>query len=464
MSRLAHRVLEAITDGPLWHDEDRVAVAISGGADSVALVRILGGIVPHVAWTLAGLMHVHHGLRGAEADADAAFCRDLADRQHLPIEIVHVDVPAAMAAGGRSIEVTARALRYAAFERAARALGATIVATGHTADDQAETVLLRLLRGASVRGASGIRARRGPYARPLLGVRRADLRAHLEAIGQPWREDASNADVSIPRNRLRQHLMPVIERDWPGAVPALARFAALTAEDERLLTAQAASAAADVIRPGSDGVELIRQPLDALPAPVARRVIRRAVELAGGTPIRREIADVYRTVRRGRPGGGLDLHGLRVECTPEGVVLRGHRPAGRGATYACRLDPGATVQVTETGAEVRASFLTAVARPGVSPGWDATAALQASSVTWPLTVRCRQPGDRMRPIGAPGRRRLQDLFVDRKVPRVWRARWPVVVDATGQIVWVPGVAVAESCRVRVPEGGMVILEFKKGIP
>src|SRR5690606_19196900 len=152
---------------------------------------------------------------------------------------------------GQSIESAARKLRYRAFDEAAERLGATIVATGHTVEDQAETVLLRLFRGASRRGVSAIRARRAHYARPLLGCRRADLRAYLEALGTGWREDASNEDTTIARNRLRHDVLPVIERAFPGASAALARFAATAADDEVWMDQQASAVAADLIRPGA---------------------------------------------------------------------------------------------------------------------------------------------------------------------------------------------------------------------
>ncbi len=464
MSRLAHRVLEAVHDDELWRAGDRVAVAVSGGADSVALVRLLAALASRYPWTLAGLIHVHHGLRGADADGDADFCRALAAGLNLPIEVVHVDVRAAMAASRRSLEATARTLRYEAFETAAQVLDASVVATGHTADDQAETVLLRLLRGASLRGVAGIRRRRGRYARPLLGLRRAELRAYLEALPQAWREDASNLDETLPRNRLRQTLLPVVERDWPGAVPALARFAHLASDDDRLLARMAGQASADVIRTGADGVELIGARLVALPDALARRVVRHALDLAGGSATFADVERVRRLADAGRPDARVDLHGLVADRTPESVRLRRPGPTDAPFTGELRLEIPGDVRIVETGAVLQASFVRGPDRPAVSAGWDGLVALQDATVSRPLTVRARRPGDRMTPLGAPGSRSLQDLFVDRKLPRAWRSRWPVVVDAEGQIVWVPGLAVSERCRVRTPEAGMVILEFKKGTP
>jgi tRNA(Ile)-lysidine synthase len=463
MSRLARRVLEAIHDGELWGAGDRVAVAVSGGADSVALARLLAELIPGQPWSLAGLIHVHHGLRGAEADADAAFCRALANALSLPFDVTRVDVRAAMAASRRSLESTARTLRYEAFEAAAVRLGATVVATAHTADDQAETVLLRLLRGASLRGVGAIRRRRGRYVRPLLGVRRSDLRTYLESHAQAWREDASNRDVSMPRNRLRHTLLPIVERDWPGAVRALARFARLAADDDRFLALMADKASSEVIRTGADGVELISERVVSLAGPIARRVVRQAIEAAGGTAT---LADIERVSRlaAASPGRRLDLHGVSAIRTQDCVRLSRPGPVSVPFEGELRLEIPGEVRIGETGAVLRASFVRGAERPTLSTGWDELATLQDSAVCRPLTVRARRPGDRMTPLGSPGSRSLQDLFVDRKLPRAWRSRWPVVVDAEGQIVWVPGLAVSEPCRVRRPEAGMVILEFKKGTP
>jgi tRNA(Ile)-lysidine synthase len=462
MSPLALRVDRAIRAGGLWGAGDRVAVALSGGADSVALVLLLAELAPRADWSLCGLIHVHHGLRGAEAGRDAAFCRDLAGRLSLPIDLVSIDVRAAMATSRRSIEATARTLRYAEFEAAAARLSASVVVTGHTADDQAETVLLRLLRGAGSRGVSAIRQRRGIYARPLLGCRRRELRAWLDERRVSWCEDSSNAASDVPRNRLRHEVMPAIETAWPGGVRALARFADAAAADEQWLARQAAIEGVAAVRTGVGGVELVRAPIVGLPLALARRVVRNGLEAAGANPAFREIEAVRRLAREGREGACADLHGFRVEC--RGDVLRIARPVPVRpiVSFDYQLDVPGEVRIVETGGVLRASFLSGMERPGLEAGWDGIAALQASAVRLPLTVRSRRPGDRLTPLGAPGRRTLQDLFVDRKVPRAVRETVPVVVDAEGQVVWVASLAVAERCRVRTAESGMVILQFKKG--
>jgi tRNA(Ile)-lysidine synthase len=461
LSSMIRRLARAIP--ALWGPSDRIAVAVSGGADSVALLCLLQELAGSAPWTLAGVIHVHHGLRGAEADADASFCRELAMQHALPFELVSVDVTAERSRTRHSLEAAARTLRYQSFAAAAERLGATVVATGHTLDDQAETVLLRLFRGATSRGVSAIRPRRGIYARPLLDCRRQELRQYLGARGQRWREDLSNADDRVPRNRLRRDVMPPIEQAWPGAVEALARFAAAAAADEQLLSRLAADVARDVIRIGSGGVELVRAPFAALPVAVARRLIRDAIEAAGGTPSFGDVEIVRRLVGPGRSGRQGSLRGLSARV--DEAVVRVSAPAAADvvAPFSYQLNVPGLVRIDETGGVVRASLFEGSDRPPLSAGWEAIAAVQMSSVALPLTVRSRAPGDRFTPLGGPGRRLLQDLLVDRKVPRSERAALPVVVDADGHIVWVAGVAVADRCRVQSGESSMLILEVKKGI-
>jgi tRNA(Ile)-lysidine synthase len=303
---------------------------VSGGADSVALALWLQDFAarPAPAFTFVGLIHVNHALRGAESDADEAFCRDLAVRLGLPIDVV----AAPIVVTGRSPESAARDARYVAFAAAATRLGATVVCTAHTADDQAETVLLRLLRGAGLRGLSGIRSTNRQVVRPLLDCRRHQLRAALVQLGETWREDASNTDLSIPRNLVRHELLPAVERVAthiaPGGIEAVARFAAYAAEDEQFLEDAAIALAARLVVPEpSDGagqrVTLVRDQLASAPAPLARRVVRlAAANIAPDRPWSAgHIEAVLRLARRLQGGGSLDLPGVRVERVSNQVRL-----------------------------------------------------------------------------------------------------------------------------------------------
>jgi tRNA(Ile)-lysidine synthase len=378
--------------------------------------------------------------------------------------VARVDVRARAREEGRSIEAAARTARYAVFDAAAQTLGATAVATGHTLDDQAETVLLRLLRGAGSRGVSAIRARRGPYVRPLIDCRRADLIEYLEARGEPFRVDASNTDLTVPRNRLRHGVLKAIAADWPGSVPALARFAELAADDEEFLVKTASEVMSAVALPAVGGVQVLDvRGLNPLPAALARRIVRAAIEAAGGAPAFRDVEAVRRLARADKLHGHLDLGGLAVERSGPALRFLGpgsKRPAAESFEYPLAV-PG-RANIVETGVVIQASLTKGPSEQLARADGRVRAALQADTLRAPLVVRNRRPGDRLRPFGAPGSRKLQDLLVDRKVPREERDRLPLVVDQTGRILWVVGLTIAEEYRVTAPESGMVILEIEKG--
>jgi tRNA(Ile)-lysidine synthase len=431
------------------------------------LTWILHALAPDTGVAIAGLVHVNHRLRGAESDADEVFCRDLAARLDVPIAVVAVDVGARARERRVSVEVAAREARYAVFESAAARLNATVVATGHTMDDQAETVLLRLLRGAGTRGLSGIRVRRGLYVRPLLGCRREELRAYLDARGEAWREDATNADVAILRNRVRHELMPLVTSIAPGAVRALARLAALANDDEMFLMEAAIRNRPALVLSGEGPggrIQVDSTALSLLPPAVARRSVRAlAAEAAPAAMLSAShLEAVCRLAATDKPVGHLDLPGLTVERQGEVITLSGSTvpPVSHGATGSWpvrHLDVPGMVLLPEAGLRIDARLGAGLANEWGKLG-PAGTALQAGSIRLPLSVRNRRPGDRFRPLGAPGRRKLQDVFVDRKVPRSERDRVPLVVDASDRIVWVAGVTLAHECRVTAPEDGVLILE------
>jgi tRNA(Ile)-lysidine synthase len=470
---MTRQVIRTIREFGLVTVGDRVALAVSGGADSVALVWLMHELAGELGCMVAGLVHVNHGLRGEESAGDERFCRALAERLGWPIEVATVDVAARARAEHRSYEAAAREARYAFFAEAAGRLGATVVATAHTLDDQAETVLLRLIRGAGSRGVAGIRRRRGAIVRPLLGCRRAELRRYLAGRGEPFREDSSNLDESIARNRVRHRLLPVIEDIAPGGIPALARFAELAEEDEAFLNRAAIESARGCVqfvpadRAGSRAARLHAPALATLPRALASRIVRQAIE---DLTLRRNLAarhinDVLRLLASDKPVGHLDLPGVVVERQGDEVLI-GRTGASefdvRSSQFEVELLLPGAVDIPEAGVRMVATAGSAAGGSSGSlfaGGRRDVAVVQAASVIPPFVVRSRRAGDRFRPIGAPGRRKIQDLLVDRKVPRGERDRVPIVEDTTGRIVWVAGLALAEECRVTAAEAGVVILQM-----
>jgi tRNA(Ile)-lysidine synthase len=330
-------------DRSLLHAGERVCVAASGGADSTALLLALveANAEKQGLGVALSAAHVHHGLRGVEADSDEAFVRELCERLAVPLTVFRVDTAARQAAEREGMEEAARELRYDAL----RGLAVDAVATAHTLDDQAETVVMKLLRGAWTEGISGISPEvqgTGRLIRPMLGVRRVEVEAFLRERGQSWREDASNQDVSLTRNRVRRELMPMLRGFNPGIDELLARTAAIARDEEAFWRAEVARVLPQVLLPGkpvrgggravstaageaSCAVEIAR--LAAMPAALRRRVVRAAArslfaEGEGGSRLSsEETAKVLALAGfggdaavTGRIGSRLELRGgLRAE-------------------------------------------------------------------------------------------------------------------------------------------------------
>ena len=306
---LLDRVRATIRAHDLVRPDTRVLVALSGGSDSVALAFLLGELAQRNELRVAGIVHLNHQLRPS-ADDEEAFCARLAARFGWPFHAHRDDVAARARTGRRSLEDAARAARYELFEQVRVRLDADAIALGHTRDDQAETFLLRLLRGAGSRGLAGMHPRRGRIVRPLLDCRRGDLRSFLDERGEAFVHDESNDDVSIPRNRVRAELLPLLERRFnPSIVDVLADEAMLAREEWDWIQQAAREAGPEVVSRPDPFVWLLDAPaLERLPAAVARATVREAlVQAAAGRPVSfRHVEDALELVRRGgnRAAGG----------------------------------------------------------------------------------------------------------------------------------------------------------------
>ena len=446
----------------------RVAVALSGGADSVALLYLLREIAEEEAFQVAGVAHLNHLLRGADADADERFCRECASKLDLPIDVERIDVAALAPTLQASIEHAAHVARYEFYERAATRLNATHVAVAHTKDDQAETFLLRLLRGAGPRGLGGMHPRAGVVVRPLIETSRAAVRAFVAEGRLEFREDASNHDLAIPRNRIRHELLPLVERSYaPGIVDALDRAAAIAREDAEYLDGAAGDAAARLISRTRAGVELDADALLREPPAMARRVIRLAQRsVAGAHFVGFDAVEAVLRFVVSKSTGQLDLPGHRVNRRSNRLVLttsRGREKPLPAADFSYPLDIPGWVKVPEAACTISADMNTVPFGRVAKEVWRLTgrgdeAVLEAGRLAGPLLVRNRRPGDRFRPLGLDGRKKLQDLFVDAKTDRAEREITPVIVDRTGQIVWVAGHGLAEAFRVTETTRDVVILK------
>jgi tRNA(Ile)-lysidine synthase len=468
MTTLVQRVRRAIERDGLVAPGARVLVAISGGSDSVALAHLLLEIAPALPFTVAGLAHLNHQLRGADSDADEVFCRDLAASLDLPFESRRADVGAMARVQRVSLEVAARRARYRFLSGAAERVDADLIATGHTRDDQAETVLLRLLRGAGATGLAAIPPRRGLIIRPVLDERRETLRAYLAECRVSFREDVTNQDRTIPRNWVRHELLPLLASHLGGdIVEVLAREAAILRDDAAMLEAVADEAARATLELDEGQASFETESLQALPPALARRVIRRA--LSHVSPAFQGAAHVDRVLEaaRGAKERANDLPGARMELIGGRVVL--YRRDGRGrrqpAVFRYALPVPGRVVVAEADVVVEADAIgnanlqqviaEHVGGNGLSVVIDAAVAAEG------LWIRQRRPGDTYRPFGLGRNKKLQDVFVDRKVPRDRRDRVPLVVDAHDRIVWVTGLGPADDVRVTESTQSVVTLKVRQ---
>ena len=321
MTGLHQQIRRTIRRHGLLPPGSRVLVGLSGGSDSVALTRLLLDLAEHGGFTVAGLAHLNHGLRPSAA-RDDAFCREFARRLGLPLVVESAAVRDYAAAESLSIEDAARRLRYAFLERAAADMGADRIAVGHTQDDQAETFLLKLMRGAGLRGLGGIYPQRGAVIRPLLDVTRDDLRAYLRSRAETWVEDETNEDLENPRNRIRHRVLPELDRAAGGSTRrAISRAAALIRDDGQWLDALGEERFLTLAHQTGAGLELDVRSLAETPAPLLRRVLLRAMRAAGGTrEIGLEHVEAVAALLNGGQGG-VDVPGTRVELRAGKLVL-----------------------------------------------------------------------------------------------------------------------------------------------
>jgi len=463
--RLIERVRRYVAQHALWTVDTRVVAAVSGGADSVALFCLLQQLAARGDCHLAGLAHLHHHIRGEAADGDAAWCRELAARAGVPAVIGEADVPALARRDGVSLEVAGREARQQFYTDAQATLNASRVAVAHTLEDQAETVLLRLVRGAGPLGLSGMAPRRDHLVRPLLDLPRAELRSYLAEIGVAWREDATNDDCAIPRNLIRHEVLPRLRLLNAQADAALARTADILRTDAVFLDGLANEAATRLVSIAAGPptrVTIEAGELAKLPLALRRRVALQALETAN--PSRSYGLDEAQLLCETAAGGvGGSFAGLDMERFGAAVVL-----VSRKASKAPRV-PGSDsfeLLLKIPGAVEAPHRRWTVSASGPMPRHEAHAEtgqvmVDALTLSPGLLVRPRRPGDRLQPLGAPGRKKVQDVFVDRKIPRDDRDREPIVTDEMGRIVWVAGQVLAAPFRVTPLTTTVVMLTLRR---
>lgn len=449
------RVRETARRHGMWRRGQRLLAAVSGGPDSVclldALVRLAGeddlGLV---------VAHFHHGLRGGDADADAAHVRALASRYGLEVVVGGGDVHAEAERMGRGVEAAARRLRHGFLREQASERSCERIALGHTASDRVETVLLNLLRGSGLWGLRGIPPVRGLFIRPLMEVWRGETEGYCRAAGLTWRVDRTNLEPEASlRNKVRHELLPLLEAEYrPRAAEALLRCAEAVDAEMTWTEPLVREAAAGVVEtmPGMARVRL--EGIAALPEGLLIRVLRHAANEAHG-PLwewsQVHFRALIHAAREGETGHKVTLPGGL-----EGRVAYGWLEIGPPREPAAEIPerplsvPG-RVDVPEAGISIAARVIGV----GEAPRGGAMRAVVGESLAHGLVVRGWRPGDRFFPLGAPGSKKLQDFFVDAKVGRDERRRKALVIHPQAGIIWVAGMRVGE--KARPPEGAQRVL-------
>jgi tRNA(Ile)-lysidine synthase len=435
---------------------DRVAVAVSGGADSVALLRILLELRRELGIVLS-VAHFNHKIRGVDSDADERFVAELAKLHGLELHTGYGDTPAYARQSKQGLEAAARQLRYNFFRGLFESQRISRIATGHTLDDQAETVLMRLIRGAGTKGLAGIypvhRDGSGQaIIRPLLNLRHYEIEAYLRRLGQPWREDASNSDRQHLRNRIRHELLPLLESEFnPSMTRVLAEMAEIARAEEDYWREMVAKSLPEWVAEGAGFIPV--EGLRSLPVALQRRGLRGLAEKAGVTLDFEHVEEVRRlalskpTLKPKKTALPHAQAELVLACGSGELRLHRRSPSknryhgdGTATAYEYRLAAPGEVQIVETGSLIRARMVPATAlaeAAGEVEGkrYNPAQLFDPGRLAAELTVRNWRAGDRYWPARGKSPRKVKELL--QRVPRAQRELWPVVLSGR-EIVWMRG--------------------------
>jgi tRNA(Ile)-lysidine synthase len=439
----------------LFRPGERIGIAVSGGPDSILLLDFASVYAGEAGVTLS-IVHFNHHLRGAESDADELFVRQRARELGLEFHSSGAGVAGIARAKKRNLEATARELRYSFFFGLVRQGKLDKVATAHTANDQAETVLLRLVRGAGTRGLGGIHpVLEGGVVRPFLTLTRAEVEAEVALRGLDYRADSSNRETRFARNRLRERVLPLLESEFnPRVVEALAAFADHARDDDVFLQEQARERSQAWLRREGGTLRIPAGRLSEFPPAIARRILRQMVAeaLHGGArapgPVaisHAEMEDLLRLAAEGQSGKRMTLGvGVEVRKEFEWLVIGGRQredglPSSRASGFRHVIRPPTTVAITQIGLRLRFGFADTIDANTLEAEYNDNEAVWLDSLNpaAPLILRSWRAGDRFHALGSTNPVKLKELFQRRRIPAAERAWWPVL-ESAGRIVWVRG--------------------------
>ncbi|KGE19930.1 tRNA lysidine(34) synthetase TilS [Paenibacillus wynnii] len=448
MNGLVDAVIDAAAEHGLWEPHDTIVVAVSGGPDSVALLHVLHEISLNRTPLTLVCAHVNHGFR-AESRQEAEFVRKLAKELGIAFEMAEFDIPDYIKKSGLGAQEAARKKRYEFLIDTAQQYGAVSVALAHHADDQAETVLMRLLRGSGLSGLAGMRWKRTEkkveLIRPFLRINKTALIELCQSHGFPYAEDASNRQVKYKRNAVRLEVLPFLERYNGRLNQSLTQLAEIVGAEDEFMEAATAKCFQELVRTGKGEYAFDRASFAPVPSALQRRLIKLILNyLSADHPVFdfNKIEAVRRGALQDHPTSwSLDLGGGLTCMRQYDTILFSSKPPKQQASYTYRLSlPESQLNLSEIGKVLtmtvleRESFLVQGEGSGKMSAW-----FDVRELVFPLTIRSRLPGDIIKVMGLNGSKKVKDIYIDDKIPSSERSLIPLVCDGVGNIVWIPGI-------------------------
>jgi tRNA(Ile)-lysidine synthase len=429
---------------------DRVLVCVSGGMDSTCLLHTLVELKEGLGIDLI-VCHLNHCLRGDESLRDERFVAGLARQFNLLCEVKREKIKSIkrkMIEG--SIQEVARVVRYGFFEKAAKMHGATKIALGHNSDDNAETIIMRIIRGSSVAGLKGIPPVRGRYIRPLIDTSREEIERYVKKLKIRYIEDSSNQEKDYLRNRIRNELIPLIEKEYnPNIKDTLNRTASIISMDNEYMDNETDRLLEDaVLERGTDSVTLSMKALLTIPEAIMMRIFIR--ELSQLYKIPTDISSAHlesmsRVVKGGSPNARIDLpNGLRL-VREYGHIILTRKVFERPLKFEGELKIPGTTYFEEISTRLETKILKKTP-VDIAKSDKERAYFDFDRLSMPIRIRCFRPGDRLLPMGMKGHKKIKDLFIDCKIPGPLRQKIPILI-AGEDIIWVAGVRQSEVGKV-----------------
>jgi tRNA(Ile)-lysidine synthase len=444
---LVTKVEQQIRAERLLEAKDCIVVAVSGGPDSAALLHILFLLSETWHWSLV-VAHVNHQFRMEESAREAEFVRTLSESYGLPCEVGVINVPAYIAETGANPQAAAREKRYAFLHAVAQTYHANRIALAHHADDQAETVLMRLLRGTGVSGLSGIPVRRREknveLVRPLLRIYKSELLAYCAEHGLEYCEDSSNRETKYVRNQIRLHVMPFLARFNSQLPQSLNRLSTIISSEDEYMETETELLFKRHVTHTEGGYSFSRQWFGTLHIALQRRLIKLILSYLANRPVEVDFSRVEQVresiLQSGRSNVRMMVSG-RIFLTTEYDTALLHTMVLPQGKYAYQVDLGTEmIDILEANVRITCEWLDngrSALRLGRNPAGDELL-LDQDQVAFPLVVRSRIEGDRISVLGLNGSKKVKDIFIDDKVPPSQRDLIPILADATGRILWIAG--------------------------